>query len=82
MKGLSKTRMVDSTTGKRTKIPHCFIGMPAIGITAADFIRYTRENGFSLINIAEDFALRLKQASDEEARLQDLLRTEKEKTAQ
>lgn len=64
----------------RRKIPHCFPGMSANGITAADFIRYTRENGFSLINIAEDFALRLKQASDREARLQDLLRTEKEKT--
>jgi len=75
-------KMVDSTTGKRTRIPHCSVGIPAIGITAADFIRYTRENGFSLIKIAEDFALRLKQASDEEARFQDLLRTEQEKIAQ
>jgi hypothetical protein len=75
-------KMVDSTTGKRTRIPHCWVGIPAVGITAADFIRYTRENGFSLIKIAEDFALRLKQASDEEARLQDLLRTEEEETTQ
>lgn len=55
---------------KRIQIPHFLMPFDeeVRGITATDFIRWTRLRGFSLINIAEDFALRLKQVSDEEAK--------------